>query len=40
MDKKNSAKLVLTQNEKVIVRCYFKNIVKFGAFTDNISFLF
>lgn len=36
MDKKRKAKLVLTSQEKLLIRCFEKDIITAGGLTDNI----
>lgn len=36
MDKKRKAKLVLTPQEKLLIRCFEKDIITVGGLTDNI----
>ena len=37
MDKKRKANLVLTHHEKLLIRCFNKNIITMGGLTDNVA---
>ncbi len=36
MDKKRKAELVLTDQDKLLIRCFNKNIITMGGLTNNV----